>query len=75
MPSLPEVTAREAARALRRAGFTVVRQRGGHQQLVNRATGRRVTIPSSTGDLSVSVVASILDQAGLAAAEFVELLH
>jgi predicted RNA binding protein YcfA (HicA-like mRNA interferase family) len=72
---LPSVTAREAIRALERAGFVVSRTSGSHCRLVHRADpARKVTVPVHTGDLPRGTLRSIIAQAGLTLAEFIALL-
>lgn len=59
-------------RALEKAGFTQVSQKGSHVKLRNDA-GRTVIIPLHR-ELARGTLASILRQAGLSAEEFRELL-
>jgi len=76
-PRLPRVTAPQALRALKRSGWYEHRQTpGGHVQLKHPdRPERRVTIPMHSGvTLSVKTLATILDQAGLTADEFRQLL-
>ncbi len=61
-------------RALRRAGFEVARQKGGHAFLVNPGTGARCVVPQHAGDLKVGITAGILRQAGISREEFARLL-
>ena len=55
-------------RALERAGFVPVRQRGSHLRL--RKGNLAVTVPIRPGDLPAIVVRSILRQAQLTEEEF-----
>jgi predicted RNA binding protein YcfA (HicA-like mRNA interferase family) len=72
---LPSVTARQAIRALERAGFVVSRTSGSHCRLIHRIDPtRKVTIPVHTGDLARGTLRSIVAQAGLTIAEFIALL-
>jgi len=72
---LPSVTAREAIRALERAGFVVSRTSGSHCRLVHRADpARKVTVPVHTGDVPRGTLRSIIAQAGLTLGEFIALL-
>jgi predicted RNA binding protein YcfA (HicA-like mRNA interferase family) len=72
---LPSVTAREAIRALERAGFEVARTSGSHCRLIHaRDPARKVTIPVHAGDLRRGTLRAIISQAGLTVAEFVQLL-
>ncbi|MGH2720770.1 MAG: type II toxin-antitoxin system HicA family toxin [Actinomycetota bacterium] len=70
-PSLPIVSGAETIRALARAGFERVGQRGSHVKLRNRG-GRTVIVPMHD-ELARGTLRSILRQAGLSAEEFVEL--
>jgi predicted RNA binding protein YcfA (HicA-like mRNA interferase family) len=72
---LPAVTAREAIRALERAGFVVSRQSGSHCRLIHaHDSTRKVTVPVHGGDLKRGTLRGIIAQAGLTVAEFVALL-
>ena len=74
MPRLPRVTAGEATRAIKKAGFTLSRSNGSHM-IYHNALGRRVTIPFHAGTiLHPKVLKNILDDAGLTIAEFIKLL-
>jgi predicted RNA binding protein YcfA (HicA-like mRNA interferase family) len=75
MPSLPRVNARQVLAALKRAGFVERRSTGGHRVLRHPLTGRIAVVPVHAGDLRPGTLASILDQAGLAVDEFLELLR
>ncbi len=72
---LPVVTARETIRALERAGFVVSRTSGSHCRLIHaRDPVRKVTVPVHGGDIKRGTLRSIIAQARLTVAEFVELL-
>jgi predicted RNA binding protein YcfA (HicA-like mRNA interferase family) len=72
---LPSITAREAVRALERAGFVVSRTSGSHCRLVHSGDpARKVTIPVHTGDLRRGTLRGIIAQAGLTVPEFIALL-
>lgn len=72
---MPRITAREALRALRRAGWEELRQSGSHIQLRHPERTGRVTIPLHAGAmLHPKTLKSILTQAGLSIREFQELL-
>ncbi len=76
MPKLPVVSAREVIAALRRAGFEVDRQEGSHVVMVHEGSGRVAVVPMHGGrDVPAGTLRKILRQAGLSAAEFVELLR
>jgi predicted RNA binding protein YcfA (HicA-like mRNA interferase family) len=69
---LPSLRPREVLRALQRAGFRQVRQRGSHLQL--KRGNLLVTVPTHPGDLNPQVVRSILRQARPSAEELLDLL-
>jgi len=72
---LPSVTARQAIRALERAGFVVSRASGSHCRLIHRIDPvRKVTIPVHAGDLARGTLRSIVTQAGMTIAQFIALL-
>jgi len=72
---LPAVTAREAIRALERAGFVVARQSGSHCRLIHSTDpARKVTVPVHGSDLKRGTLRAIVAQAGLTMAEFLALL-
>ena len=72
---LPSITAREAIRALERAGFVVSRTSGSHCRLIHPGDpARKVTIPVHTGDLRRGTLRGIIAQAGLTVSEFITLL-
>ena len=73
---LPRITAKEALRALKRAGWYQARQKGSHIVLKHEdKPGDRVILPMHPGEtLLPKTIASILDQAGLSVEEFTDLL-
>ena len=72
---LPAVTAREAIRALERAGFVVSRTSGSHCRLIHATDpARKVTVPVHSGDVKRGTLRVIVAQAGMTVAEFVALL-
>ncbi|MEK7808655.1 MAG: type II toxin-antitoxin system HicA family toxin [Chloroflexota bacterium] len=72
MPKLPALKPSEVVRALERAGFVRVRQRGSHLRL--KRGNLAVTVPMHPGDLPPNVLRSILRQAQLTEKEFLALL-
>ncbi len=75
MSILPMLGARVIIRALLRAGFTVVRQKGSHVFLRHAHDPRRfATVPKHSRDVSRKDLASILRQAKLSVEEFLHLL-
>ena len=73
---LPSVKARDAIRALQKAGFSIVRTSGSHYRLVHDTDpSRQTTVPVHTGkDIPRGTLRAIIDQAGLTVAEFIDLL-
>jgi predicted RNA binding protein YcfA (HicA-like mRNA interferase family) len=69
---LPVLKPKKVIKALERGGFYVHRVSGSHYILKNG--GRRVTVPYHHRDLKPGTLASIIEQAGLKVAEFVDLL-
>ncbi len=72
MSTLPALTAKQVVRALEKAGFSFVRQKGSHRIYVSDATS--VTVPYHTGDLRRGTIYKIIKQAGFIPEEFVKLL-
>lgn len=73
MPSkLPSLTAKQVVKALKRAGFVEVRQKGSHLILFNDLTERRVTIPMHKGkDIKKPLLRKIIElEAQLSIDEF-----
>jgi predicted RNA binding protein YcfA (HicA-like mRNA interferase family) len=73
---LPSLKAREIIRALERAGFVHVRSRGSHRVLQHPDDPTRRTIVSDHRgkDIPRGTLRAIVDQAGLTAGEFIDLL-
>jgi predicted RNA binding protein YcfA (HicA-like mRNA interferase family) len=71
-PSLPVVSGRDVVRALAKAGFSEVSQRGSHLKLRNEA-GRTVIVPMHRR-LAQGTLRSILRQADLTVETFIELM-
>jgi predicted RNA binding protein YcfA (HicA-like mRNA interferase family) len=72
---LPRITADQAVRALKRAGWRELRQRGSHVQMDHPGRDGRVTVARHRGIiLRPKTLKSILAQAGLTVDEFRELL-
>jgi predicted RNA binding protein YcfA (HicA-like mRNA interferase family) len=71
-PSLPVVSGRDVVRALTKAGFAEVSQRGSHVKLRN-PVGRTVIVPLHR-ELAQGTLRSILRQADLGAEAFIALL-
>jgi predicted RNA binding protein YcfA (HicA-like mRNA interferase family) len=72
---LPALTPKDVFRVLQRAGFFFHHATGSHYVLKHPGKpGVRVTLPWHNKDLKRGTLASIIDQAGYTADEFVELL-
>ncbi|HEX7344830.1 MAG TPA: type II toxin-antitoxin system HicA family toxin [bacterium] len=73
--NLPRITTAETIKALRRAGFQLVRQSGSHK-IFRNAQGRRVTVPYHAKKiLHPKILAYILRDADLSVEELRELLR
>ena len=75
LPKVTQVNARRLVAALKRAGFQVRRQTGGHVILRHPDTGQMTVVPSHSGALSPELVNAILKQAGLSPDDLRELLR
>ena len=76
MNGLPIIRPDKCIKALQRAGFHIVRQRGSHVQMRRSVPPPARTIPVPTGKkpLPRGTLRSIIRQAGLTVAEFINLL-
>jgi len=72
MPSLPRVSGAEVVRALERLGFRVTRQRGSHIVMRRGAAG---CVAPNHRELKTVTLAGVLNQAGVAVAEFLDVLR
>jgi len=66
-----DVSGGEAVRALRRLGFTVVRQEGSHIRMSKAAL--RITVPNHK-TIRPKTLQSVLRQAGVSVEEFIDAL-
>ena len=75
MARLPSVSGERLVRALKRAGFQVLRQKGSHVSLERRVDDKvfRTIVPQHS-TLAKGTLSDILKQSGLTLAEFLELL-
>jgi predicted RNA binding protein YcfA (HicA-like mRNA interferase family) len=72
---LPAVSGRELIRALRRAGFVELRQKGSHVSLEKRAAdGYRRTVVPLHREIRPGTLSDILNQSGLSKEDLRELL-
>lgn len=75
MPKLPSVSGERVVRALNRAGFAELRQKGSHVSLEKRTSEvvLRTVVPMHSA-LAKGTLADILKQSGLTLDEFLEFL-
>jgi predicted RNA binding protein YcfA (HicA-like mRNA interferase family) len=75
VPKLPSVSGERVIRALKRAGFAELRQKGSHVSLEKRTSEivLRTVVPMHSV-LAKGTLADILKQSGLTVDEFLELL-
>lgn len=74
MPRMPQVTARDLVRFLRKQGFVPERQEGSHLTLWHPIRKIAVTIPIHTGcDLGRGLAARILRDAGFSTEDYLRL--
>ena len=73
-PKLPVLKATELIRALEKAGFQVIRQKGSHMRM-KHTNGRVVTVPVHPGqDVGRGLLRKVLRDAELTRDEFMALL-
>jgi predicted RNA binding protein YcfA (HicA-like mRNA interferase family) len=72
---LPSVSGRQLLRALQRAGFVLLRQKGSHVSLEKRSTGGywRTVVPLHR-EIRPGTLSDILNQTGLTKADLAKLL-
>jgi predicted RNA binding protein YcfA (HicA-like mRNA interferase family) len=75
LTKLPVISGKEAVKALERAGFIIIRQRGSHIRMKKIASERIIKITIPLHDiLDRGTLRSIIISANLTVDEFVELL-
>ena len=75
MTKLPVISGEKAIKALGKAGFIVIRQRGSHVRLKKTTFERTINVTVPLHDiLDRGTLKSIIRTAGLSVDEFVELL-
>jgi predicted RNA binding protein YcfA (HicA-like mRNA interferase family) len=76
MPKLPILTAVKFIKAIKKDGFTLDRSRGSHQTFLNpNKPNATVVIPVHPGhDLGKGLTKSLIKDAGLTEADFINLL-
>lgn len=74
--NLPSLSPVKVVKALKKAGFVEVRQKGSHLILFNDSTGRRVTIPMHKGkDIKKPLLRKIIEvEALMSIEEFLKFL-
>lgn len=72
MPKQPVLTPRVVCKALERAGFLFVRQKGSHRIYIKGNLG--VTVPYHNKDLKPKTLKHIIKQSGMDVEQFIELL-
>ena len=74
--NLPSLSPVKVVKALKKAGFVEVRQKGSHLILFNDTTGRRVTIPMHRGkDIKKPLLQKIIElEALMPIKDFLKLL-
>jgi predicted RNA binding protein YcfA (HicA-like mRNA interferase family) len=73
MSKLPQVSGRETVRALEKAGFRFLRQKGSHIHLRRDEPFVQVSVPNHQS-LKRGTLKSILNASGLSVDEFIDLL-
>ncbi len=73
MPPLPPVSGRQAISAFQKAGFEILRRRGGHIIIVKDDIEIMLTVPDQR-HLKPGVPRALIRRAGLTAQEFEQLL-
>jgi predicted RNA binding protein YcfA (HicA-like mRNA interferase family) len=71
MPKLPDVSGKEARRALERLGFVFKRQRGSH--VILRRDNRACVVPMHR-EISRGTLKGVLEQAGVTVEDFINAL-
>jgi predicted RNA binding protein YcfA (HicA-like mRNA interferase family) len=73
MSRLPGLSGRDCVKALEKAGFQMIRQKGSHISLVREKPFAQVVVPDHK-ELDRGTLRSIIRLAGLSVDEFLELL-
>lgn len=75
MPKLPSVSGERVVKALKRAGFVQLRQKGSHVSLEKSVGGQiwKTVVPMHS-ELAKGTLSDILKQSGLTLEEFLEVL-
>lgn len=73
MPSLPVISGADAVRAFGKDGWQAVRQRGSHVIMVKDGSIASLSVPNHR-ELARGTLRSLIRDAGLTPAEFIQLL-
>ena len=73
MSKLPGISGQECIKALEKAGFQIVRQKGSHISLIRKNPFAQVVVPNHR-ELDRGTLRAIIRQSGLNVDEFIELL-
>jgi len=73
MKNLPASNARKVIRALEKAGFVFIRQKGSHKIFCKKH--RLVVVPFHNKDLKKPTLKAIVEQSGMTEDEFIKLLR
>jgi predicted RNA binding protein YcfA (HicA-like mRNA interferase family) len=75
MNKVPSLTARDVVRALKRAGFEEVRQKGSHLLLMHPVSRQRTVVPTHAGKtIKHSLLMGIIKESGLSKKKFFDLV-
>lgn len=74
MAQLPVISGRDLVRALAKAGWQMVRQRGSHMILVKDISIATLSVPDHR-EVAKGTLRSLIRSSGLSVDEFLELLH
>ncbi len=72
MPKLPALKPKQVIRALEKAGFCFIRQKGSHRIFTKDSIG--ITIPFHNKDMKKGTLFQIIKQSGLTIEEFLNFL-
>ncbi len=74
MSIIPALTPKQILRALLKAGFQIIRQRGSHIRLEHPISGKSTTVALHVKDMSRKMTLVILKQAGVSVKDFIKFL-
>ena len=74
MPQLPVISGRDLVRALAKAGWQMVRQRGSHMILVKDGSIATLSVPDHR-EVAKGTLRGLIRSSGLSVDEFLELLR